>query len=172
MEKLSDNLIEKRKKQKAPSDYPKRDELAKFKESGSYPLHKSTAPGIVNMDVLGDQYVITGGKDGQAVLFDAESEQIVTKFSPYGEANPLTLTSFLPGQAPEQQGSLVMLGTSHKNGQLGLWNIQEQKSLYEVKCHSATISDISFQALNEFVAVGSRDGSWSFHNILEGKKLG
>ncbi len=34
-----------------PANYPKKEDLKKYKESGSYPLHESTNPGILDLDI-------------------------------------------------------------------------------------------------------------------------
>lgn len=37
--------------------------------------------------------------------------------------------------------------------------------------HTHGITGISFQPLNEYAVVGSRDKTWSFHNLFQGVKL-
>jgi hypothetical protein len=70
MENLSDKLIETRKQSKAPEDYLKKEDLSQFKESSSFILHDGPSAGILTMDVSGDDYVLSGGRNGEAVLFD------------------------------------------------------------------------------------------------------
>lgn len=62
MEKLSDTLIEQRKQMKTPDDYPKKEDLASYKEHSTHPLHDGG--GVVSMDVYADDFVLTGGKNG------------------------------------------------------------------------------------------------------------
>lgn len=51
MQNLHKILMEQRKKQKAPSSYPKKEDFAKFTELGAYPTHESTKPGIIDLDI-------------------------------------------------------------------------------------------------------------------------
>ena len=51
MEKLNSILSEQRKNRKAPADYPKKEDLKRFSDIGSYPLHESTKPGIIDLDI-------------------------------------------------------------------------------------------------------------------------
>ena len=48
------------------------------------------------MDVSGDDYVLSGGKNGEAVLFDIAQKEIVSKFVPY-YGNEIGLVKFAPG---------------------------------------------------------------------------
>jgi hypothetical protein len=48
--------------------------------------------------------VLTGGKNGEAVVFDALNQQIVNKFVPY-YGNELGLVKFAPSFSSEQVGS-------------------------------------------------------------------
>lgn len=69
MDTLADSLIEQRRQQKPTPDYPKKEELQNFSELASLPLHKSTAPQVDSLDIHGSEFLLTGGHDGQAILF-------------------------------------------------------------------------------------------------------
>lgn len=47
---------------KAPEDYPKKEDLSSYKETETFQMHENG--GILSMDVYGDDYVLTGGKNG------------------------------------------------------------------------------------------------------------
>lgn len=47
------------------------------------------------MDVYGDDYVLTGGKNGEAAMFDVQHKSIVSKFVPY-YGNEIGLVKFAP----------------------------------------------------------------------------
>ena len=53
---------------KAPEDYPKKEDLSSYKETETFQMHDNG--GILSMDVYGDDYVLTGGKNGEAAMFD------------------------------------------------------------------------------------------------------
>jgi pre-mRNA-processing factor 19 len=65
MEKLNQILSEQRKSRKAPADYPKKEGIKRYTELGSYPLHESTKPGIIDLDIhpVHEQFVVSVGKD-------------------------------------------------------------------------------------------------------------
>jgi len=69
MEQLSDSLIEQRKQMKPTEDYPKKEDLASYKETETFQMHDNG--GILSIDVYGNDYVLTGGKNGEAAMFDA-----------------------------------------------------------------------------------------------------
>lgn len=127
MEKLSDSLTEQRKQQKAPSSYPKKEDLTKFKETSSFPVHQSTAPGINDIDILDENMVLTAGNDGQAILMNATGESLVNKLTPY-EGSQVTISRFVPGQKVDDntESILTVLGGSGK-GQCGVWDIMSGK---------------------------------------------
>lgn len=61
-------------------------------------MHDNT--GILSMDVFQDDFVLTGGKNGEAVMFDINSQQIVNKFVPY-YGNEIGLVKFAPNYSGE-----------------------------------------------------------------------
>ena len=65
MEKLSDQLQSQRKQSKAPNTYPKTQDFQKYTVKGSYPIHESSKPGIVDLDIhpLNENYIVSGGRD-------------------------------------------------------------------------------------------------------------
>jgi hypothetical protein len=67
---------------------------------------------------------------------------------------------FLPGQQ-EPFGLLCSA-----DGQASVWAFDQAAARYTCKAHTGAITDASFQPLNEYVALSSRDKSWSFHNLF------
>jgi len=72
MFKLSNQLVEQRKTQKPSADYLKKDDLKSFKQANAYPIHMSTNPGILDLDIdsTNESYIVSGARDGQAIVFD------------------------------------------------------------------------------------------------------
>ena len=58
---------------------------------------------------------------------------------------------------------------------VSLWSIDaannSSKRHYKAS-HKGPISGISFHPLNEYAVASSTDGSWSFHNIIQGVDMG
>ena len=62
-----------------------------------------------------------------------------------------------------------------ENGKAGLWALDHANDSYlekyHISSHTACISSIAFHPLNEYAALGSLDGSWSYHNLFQGVEL-
>lgn len=174
MEKLCDNLQEQRKQMKPPKEYPKNEEFKDAKVVASYPSHESTKPGIIDLDVhpIHENFIMSGGKDSNVVLLDHVQGKVVRKFGPFDSKKKnvgITVSRFVPGMN-ELYG---LFGGS--DGSAGLWSLdvaqERYQEKYSIKTHSSGITDVTFQPLNEYVAVASKDKSWSFHNLFQGVKL-
>lgn len=59
-----------RKQTKAPDNYPKKEDLSQYKESQTFSLFEGPSAGVLSMDVFGDDFVLSGGKNGETILFD------------------------------------------------------------------------------------------------------
>ena len=127
------------------------------------------------MDIhpIHENYIISGGKDSKVVLLDHNSGSVVKKFDPFESKKKkqvgITVSRFVPGMN-ELYG---VFGGS--DGSAGLWSLDVAQDRYQekynMKTHNSGITDITFQPLNEYVAVASKDKSWSFHNLFQGVKL-
>ena len=81
MNNLQSLLKENRKTLKQPVAYLKKEQLATFKEVGGFPCHDSTKPGVLDVDIHQQRqnFILSGGRDGKAVLFDIQTKKIVKK---------------------------------------------------------------------------------------------
>merc|ERR1712048_365880 len=82
MQEIAKTLSGGRKKRQFPGLAPVAD-VKKFECAGSHPVHQSTAPGIlcVDMHKTDDSRVVTGGVDSQVILFDSDKEKLVQKLT-------------------------------------------------------------------------------------------
>jgi pre-mRNA-processing factor 19 len=173
MERLCDSLQEQRKALRPAPEYPKPEEYQGLKEAAKYPAHDTTKPGVNDFDIhaTNEDLILSGGNDGKAVLLDHSSGSVVKKFEPFeskkrgAKKAAITVARFLPGQA-EPFGLLCS-----SDGQASVWSFDQATPRYTAKAHTAAITDASFQPLNEYVALASRDKSWSFHNLFQGVRL-
>ena len=80
------------------------------------------------------------------------------------------MARFVPGMSDVYS---IFGGT---DGSASLWSLdlanETYQEKYSIRNHSAGITDVSFQPLNEYVAVASKDKTWSFHNLIQGVRLG
>ncbi|CDW72817.1 UNKNOWN [Stylonychia lemnae] len=173
MDKLSDELLASRKHFKAPVSYPKLEEYKQLKQIGSFPLHESTKPGILDLDInsLDDRFILTGGRDSKVILFDRKEGQILKKLEPFDSKKKpaATVAKFVPGQ--NELYSLV----GSADGEAAIWALDYQNNHYQEKYafkhHKSAITGMTFQALNEYAVVGSKDKTWSFHSLFQGVRL-
>merc|ERR1719230_1323458 len=80
MTECAASLSKTRKKREFPGLAPVA-EVQKLACTGSHPIHQSTAPGILCIDVhkADDNRIVTGGLDSQVILFDAQKEKLAQK---------------------------------------------------------------------------------------------
>merc|ERR1712232_1160211 len=80
MQDIAKSLSKTRKKKDFPGLAPVA-EVKKLKCVGSHPLHQSTAPGILCVDVhkTDESRVVTGGVDNQVILFNAGKDKLCQK---------------------------------------------------------------------------------------------
>merc|ERR1719265_3080760 len=93
MTDLAKQLSKGRKKKEFPNLTPVKD-LQSFKVASSNPIHQSTAPGILCVDVhpADGARVVTGGVDQQVVLFNAAEAKLATKL--LGHTKKITSVRF------------------------------------------------------------------------------
>jgi hypothetical protein len=75
------------------------------------------------MDVFQDSFVFTGGKNGEAVLFDVNNQEVVSKFVPY-YGNEIGLVKFAPGfSIDEKEQPQRAIIAAQKQAFCGLWDL-------------------------------------------------
>ena len=121
----------------------KKDDLKSFKQANAYPIHMSTNPGILDLDIdsVNESYVVSGARDGQAIVFDLNKQTVVNKFHPYGKKSMVSLVKLMPGLPADKK--LAILGSDSGLG--GLWDLDAKKLVYGFDCHKgAKVTDVSF----------------------------
>ena len=60
-----------------------------------------------------------------------------------------------------------MLGSSDNSA--SVWRLEEKpKMMYRTDCHRHSVTGVSVHPMGNYAVVGSKDGTWSFHNIEKG----
>merc|ERR1719230_166531 len=95
MTECAASLSKTRKKREFPGLAPVA-EVKRLSCTGSYPIHQSTAPGILCVDVhkADDNRIVTGGVDQQVILFDAAREKLAQKL--LGHSKKINAVLFHP----------------------------------------------------------------------------
>lgn len=160
-------LSKTRKGRKFPDLTPIAD-VKKFACSGAHPIHQSTAPGILCVDLhpSDDTRIVTGGVDCQVVLFDAAKEKTAQKL--LGHTKRVVSVAFHPKKevvlsASQDATARVWAATDASNWQ------GPYSTATVVRRHTAEVTDVSFHPIGDHFLTSSRDKSWAFHDLNLGR---
>ncbi|XP_018449448.1 LOW QUALITY PROTEIN: pre-mRNA-processing factor 19 homolog 1-like [Raphanus sativus] len=155
-------LSQQRKKRQIPPTLASIDDLEKFTQLSSHPLHKTSKPGIFSMDILHSKDVIaTGGIDTTAVLFDRPSGQILSTLT--GHSKKVTSIKFVGDT------DLVLTASSDKT--VRIWGSSEDGNYtcrHTLKDHSAEVRAVTVHATNKYFVSASLDSTWCFYDMSSG----
>ncbi|KAG6764593.1 hypothetical protein POTOM_032069 [Populus tomentosa] len=100
-------LSQQRKKRQIPPTLAPIGALERYTQLSSHPLHKTSKPGILSIDIQYSKDIIaTGGVDATAVVFDRLSGQIVSTLS--GHSKKVTSVKFVA------EGEFFLTGSADK----------------------------------------------------------
>lgn len=164
-EELSKMRKERVKKKILPPNLASADEIDKLKLAASHPLHSSSQPGILCMDLHPTQQdlVLTGGADHSAVIFNRGSGKIVQTLT--GHTKKLTSVQFHPTD------EMVVTCSSDKTARVWKAGQSGYSVAHTLKSHSAEVSGAHIHPTNEYVVTGSLDKSWCLHSLETGAEL-
>jgi len=164
---LSKMRKERVKKKILPPNLASADDIDKLKLTSSHPLHSSSQPGILCMDLhpTKQDHVLTGGADHAAVLFNRGTSKVVQTLT--GHSKKLTSVQFHPTE------EMLVSCSSDKTARV--WKSAGGKKGYEtvhtLKSHTAEVSSANIHPTNEYVVTGSLDKTWCLHNLETGEML-
>lgn len=166
---LSDTLSEARKTRKPPADLTEA-EMSKFKENYSVILHDGVngKSGIKCLELThkDNGLVLTGGKNNVAVLHNFRQK---TTRATFKHDSKITAVSFVPTD-------MLTPITCSADGIVKIWEVDmddeyKTKMLYTAADHTKSVSGCTVHPYSDYCFTCSKDGSWAFHNIAEGKLL-
>jgi len=140
-----------------------REQLSKFSVKGSHPLHSASVPGIYALDLHPTQSGLgmTGGADGNAIVFNHESGKIVDTLKLHKKR--VTDAKFHPTQD--------VLFTTSMDGMAAVWgkNDAGRYSLQtELKTHSDAVCGLSLHPSGDYFITASADKTWAFWDLASG----
>ena len=147
-----------------PEGLTKPEEIREFKTVSSQTgLHSVSIPGISALDICptDSNKIITGGNDHNAVIFDKESEQIVTVLK--GHNKKVNNVIYHPNAENVITASL--------DSQIRIWDAQNAQTLQIIRAHEASVTSISLHATGYYLLSTSNDEQWAFSDINTGKVL-
>lgn len=143
-------------------------DVKKLTCTGSHPIHQSTAPGILCLDVhkTDNARVVTGGVDNQVILFNAEKEKMAQKL--LGHSKKVVSVAFHPSKdvvlSASQDASARVWTCSDASNWQGPYTCASV-----VRKHKAEVTDLSVHPLGDHFITSSRDKSWALHDISTGR---
>ncbi|XAR48930.1 hypothetical protein NMG60_11031921 [Bertholletia excelsa] len=155
-------LSQQRKKRQIPATLAPIDAVERYTQLFSYPLHKTSKPGILAVDILYSKDILaTGGADTSAVLFDRPSGEILSTLS--GHSKKVTSVKFVA------DGNMVVTGSADKT--VRLWQGSENENYdctHVLKDHTAEVQAVTIHATNNYFVTASLDNTWCFYDISSG----
>uniref|UniRef100_H2YDK9 Pre-mRNA-processing factor 19 n=1 Tax=Ciona savignyi TaxID=51511 RepID=H2YDK9_CIOSA len=169
IQKLQDKasvLTSERKKRgkRMPEDLASADDIREYKQIASHPgLHSASVPGILCLDLCAsDTYkVVTGGADKTAVVFDKESEQVITTLK--GHAKKVTNVLYHPSED--------IVFTASPDSTIRIWSAQDGNCSTIIRTHKEAVTGISLHALGDYLLSCSEDQHWAFSDVRTGQTL-
>lgn len=140
-----------------------RDKLKKYTCTASHPLHSSTQPGILCLDIHPTQQnlVLTGGVDANAILFDKGSGKIVDTLK--GHKKKISSVKFHPTEK-------ILFTTSYDNtGAIWTANSAGKYSAQHVlKNHTDDVVGCALHPSGSYLVTASADKTWAFYDVGTG----
>jgi len=168
METVNANLSDRRKKKQPPVDMATQEMISKFQETSSNPVHSSTKEGITSLDIHSwqERLILTGGVDKNGVLFDWEAGKVLKTIEFHKKR--INKVKFVPSQR-------VDFFLCSADNTASFWTGDIENSKYEmkylVKNHTNSVTSCTSHPINDYAVFGSKDASWSIHNIYQGVRL-
>merc|ERR1711907_43128 len=165
MTTTSAKLSKTRKKRAVPDGHASSEDISRYQEQGSHPIHAASKPGIlcVDIDPKDQSLACTGGVDGNVMVFNKKSSKVVATLA--GHKKKVTRTLF----HPEQQA--IFTASADKTARVWSQSGGEWAPQSQLTCHKDEVSDATLHATGDFLVTASLDQSWAFHDIATGKCL-
>jgi pre-mRNA-processing factor 19 len=170
----SQTLSSERKTREPSPSLVSANSLSGYKQTGNYPPHKASIPGILCLDIHPKQQnlTLTGGADRNAIIFDRSTEKKVSTL--VGHTKEVTCNRFHTVQDLLITGSAdttIRLWTPAPPNEGDPPSHVSYKTSHIITRHKAEVVQISLHATHEFIVSASRDFTWAFHSIETGKTL-
>lgn len=154
----------KKRGRNVPEELAKPDDIKGYKTVQSQTsIHASSTPGILALDInpKDSSKFVTGGNDKQVVIFNKDSEQIVTVLK--GHQKKVTHAIYHP------DGEHVI--TASPDTTVRVWHIGTSQTTQLLRTHDGPVSALSLHATGDYVLTTANDDYWAFSDIRTGKIL-
>lgn len=155
-------LSQQRKKRQISSSLASIEDLQRYTQISSHPLHKTNKPGILSVDIHPSQDIIaTGGVDTNAVIFHRTSGQILSSIS--GHSKKVNSVKFV------SRAELFITGSADKT--VRIWQGNEDNNYdcrHILKDHTAEVQAVTVHATTNYFVTASLDNTWCFYDLASG----
>merc|ERR1712217_204429 len=143
-------------------------DVKKLACTGSHPIHQSTAPGILCLDVhkTDDNRVVSGGVDNQVILFNAGKEKMAQKM--LGHTKKVTSVAF--------HASKDVILSASQDTSARVWTCSDASDwqapytcAHTFQKHKAEVTDLSIHPVGDYFTTSSLDKSWALHDLTVGR---
>lgn len=148
-------LQQSRKGRSAPADLASVEALAGYGETAASPLHQTGKPGItaLSVDPKDPSTVVTGGKDGQVIVFNKDSGKVTKTLKAHSKA--VTSVHCHPDRP-------IIFSTSADKVVKMFTDLDKGTA---IKAHSAEVTDLTVHPCGNYIATASMDSTWAFTDI-------
>jgi pre-mRNA-processing factor 19 len=164
-------LFKDRKSRQISPNLATSEDMKSYDVLASHNYHKSSPPGVtcLSIDPHNPHLILTGGNDGNAILFNTTTAKIHTKLL----AENASTTHSKPVTSTQIHAHSPLALTASEDASVKLWSISAPGSadLRYSYSHTDAVVAVSFQPTGEYFASIARDGVWGFHDAQEGGLL-
>eukprot|EP00899_Mesostigma_viride_P001266 jgi/Mesvir1/1113/Mv17620-RA.2 len=165
LNECSMGLSKGRKKRQISPSLAKAEDIQGYTQTASHPLHKTTAQGILSCDISAKEpeKLVTGGNDGNAVVFDKDSGKILATLA--GHSKKVTTVKFIADDA-------VLSCSADKTSRLWVANTDGGYDCrHTLTNHSGEVTGAALHPTGEYFVTASADKSWAFYDAASGSCL-
>ncbi|KAG2434979.1 hypothetical protein HYH02_011978 [Chlamydomonas schloesseri] len=161
MTEVNATLSKGRKKRPLPDTLATADDLAAMSLAGSHPLHKTTAGGIVGIDVNPQQQgvVVTAGVDTTLQLFDYLQTRVLASLE--GHTKRCTGVSWVSSDVIVSSSADKTARVWRAGGEGG----SEWSCAAVLRDHTAEVVGVTTHPSRRYFVTGSTDASWAFYDV-------
>eukprot|EP00897_Mesotaenium_endlicherianum_P009866 jgi/Mesen1/8908/ME000540S08419 len=159
------SLSSMRKKRQISEKLASSDAISSYTQVASHPLHKTTKPGILALDIHPHKDVIvTGGMDGQAVVLDRATSQVSATLT--GHSKRVTAVKFVA------RDELLITGSADKT--VRIWQGSDDGTYdckHVIRNHTGEVRAVSVHPTSNYFVSASSDKTWGFYELSTGACL-
>jgi len=162
----SQELSKERKAKKVPDDLPTAQQIKEYGVVSSNTIHKTTFPGVSSLDInsKNQDLIVTGGLDSNANVFNRAVGRVAATLSGHSKA----VTDVLFHSFED------VLFTASKDKTVKVWRNKgehDYQIVHNITTHDDEVVGVSLHPTGSYLASGSLDSSWAFHDIQSGNTL-